>query len=63
MPVIQVHMIEGRTETQCQDFIRGITEVAITTLGVDRQSVRVMLIEHPKTHYAIGGKTALELGR
>jgi 4-oxalocrotonate tautomerase len=63
MPIIHVHLIEGRTDEQKARLIRALTDAAHEAVGAPRESVRVLLIEMPKTHFGIGGKTALELGR
>lgn len=63
MPVMQVYLIEGRTPEQKEAFITQVTEAAVSALGVERSSVRVMFLDVPKTDYAIGGQTAKALGR
>jgi 4-oxalocrotonate tautomerase len=63
MPIIHVHLIEGRTDEQKARLIRALTDAATEAVGAPRESVRVLLIEMPKAHFGIGGKTALELGR
>ncbi|MBB5410469.1 MULTISPECIES: 2-hydroxymuconate tautomerase [Paraburkholderia] len=63
MPIINVHLMEGRTDEQKARLIGALTDAAIESIGAPRESVRVLLIEIPKTHFGIGGKTAFELGR
>lgn len=63
MPVMQIYLIEGRTQEQKEAFITDVTDAAVNALGVDRSSVRVMFLDVPKTDYAIGGQTAKALGR
>ncbi|NUO84925.1 MAG: 2-hydroxymuconate tautomerase family protein [Cupriavidus sp.] len=63
MPVIQVYMIAGRTPEQKAAFITQVTDAAVSALGVEPSSVRVMCLDVPKTDYAIGGHTASALGR
>lgn len=41
----------------------AVRRVAMQVFDLPKESVRIMITEHPKTHYAIGGKTALALGR
>lgn len=36
MPIIQVHLMEGRTDSQKQDMMRRVTEAVVETLGVPR---------------------------
>ncbi|WP_168787551.1 2-hydroxymuconate tautomerase [Paraburkholderia aromaticivorans] len=63
MPIINVHLMEGRTDEQKARLIGALTDAAIESIGAPRESVRVLLIEIPKTHFGIGGKTASALGR
>lgn len=63
MPVMQIYLIEGRTQEQKEAFITEVTDAAVNSLGVDRSSVRVMFLDVPRTDYAIGGQTAKALGR
>ena len=62
MPIIQVNMLEGRTVEQKRKLCAGITEVVVSSLGVQPEQVRVMIHELGKDEYAIGGKTAAERG-
>jgi 4-oxalocrotonate tautomerase len=63
MPIIHVHLMEGRTDEQKARLIAALTDATIESVGAPRESVRVLLLEVPKTHFGIGGKTARELGR
>ncbi|GGO84163.1 tautomerase [Marinobacterium nitratireducens] len=63
MPVIQVNMIEGRSEKQKEALIQELTEACYKAISAPHESVRVLINEIPKKHYGIGGKTAEKLGR
>jgi 4-oxalocrotonate tautomerase len=63
MPIMQVFLMEGRTDEQKARLIAALTDAAVESIGAPRETVRVMLTEMPKAHFGIGGKTALELGR
>jgi len=63
MPIMQVFLMEGRTDEQKMQLIRALTDAAVKSIGAPRESVRVMITEVPKTHFGAGGKTAVELGR
>ena len=41
MPIIQVNMMEGRSEEQKRDLILKITDAAVAALGAPRESVRI----------------------
>ncbi|WP_316154794.1 2-hydroxymuconate tautomerase [Cupriavidus sp. BIC8F] len=63
MPIMQVFLIEGRTDEQKARLIRALTDAAVEAVGAPVETVRVMIIEVPKAQFGIGGKTARELGR
>lgn len=63
MPIMHVHLIEGRTDEQKARLIEALTQAAVDAIDAPRESVRVLLSEVPKTQFGIGGKTAQALGR
>lgn len=63
MPIIQVHMMEGRSDAQKEAVIAEITEAMVRAVGAPRESVRVLINEMPKQHFGIGGQSAIHLGR
>ncbi|PRY85246.1 4-oxalocrotonate tautomerase [Donghicola tyrosinivorans] len=56
MPVIQIHLMEGRTTAQKQALMREVTRAAAETLGVSPQSVRILLQELQSGHFAVAGE-------
>ncbi|MDR2013362.1 MAG: 4-oxalocrotonate tautomerase family protein [Rhodanobacter sp.] len=63
MPIMQVFLLEGRTDEQKARLISALTEAAVESIGAPRETVRVIITEMPKTHFGIGGKTAAERKR
>ncbi|MDW3689041.1 2-hydroxymuconate tautomerase [Cupriavidus sp. CV2] len=63
MPIMQVFLMEGRTEEQKARLIGALTDAAVESIGAPRETVRVLITEMPKAHFGIGGKSARELGR
>lgn len=63
MPIIQVHMMEGRTDGQKEAVIREVTEAMIRAVGAPKESVRVLINEMPKQHFGIAGESAKAKGR
>ncbi|EGZ49894.1 4-oxalocrotonate tautomerase [Neisseria sp. Dent CA1/247] len=63
MPIIQVHMMEGRTDEQKEAVIREVTEAMVRAVGAPKESVRVLINEMPKQHFGIGGESAKAKGR
>jgi 4-oxalocrotonate tautomerase len=63
MPFAQIYLLEGRTEEQKRRLIEKVTEALVETVDAQREAVRVMVVDVPKTQWGIGGKTAKDLGR
>ncbi|BBB28632.1 4-oxalocrotonate tautomerase [Neptunomonas japonica] len=63
MPIVQVNMLEGRTDEQKEALIREITEAMVRSISAPRESVRVMINEMPKQHFGIGGNSVKKMGR
>lgn len=63
MPVMIVHMLEGRSQEQKERFIEALTKAAEDTLDSKPESVRVLLQEMPKEHFGVAGASMKKLGR
>jgi len=63
VPLIHVELLEGRSPERKRELIEALTETVERVLGARRESIRVVLLEIPKVHWGIGGKSAEELGR
>ncbi len=63
MPIMVVHMMEGRSEAQKEKFIAALTDAAEASLQAPRETVRVLIQEMPKENFGIGGTSAKKLGR
>lgn len=61
MPIIQVNMLEGRTVGQKRAMIAAVTDAIVDSLGVRRESVRIMINEMHPEHFALAGTSAGEL--
>ncbi|WP_240417235.1 4-oxalocrotonate tautomerase [Paenibacillus periandrae] len=55
MPIIQVQMMQGRTEEKVKALIVNITDTVAETLEVPKERVRVIVTEVPKSHWGIAG--------
>lgn len=60
MPLIQATIMEGRTQEQKEAFYKGVTQVAVETLNVRPEQVRVIINQVPTEHWAIGGISVAE---
>lgn len=63
LTIIQVFMMEGRTEEQKARLIAMLTDATVNAFGVNGDSVRVLLHDMPKINVGIGGRSAKALGR
>lgn len=62
VPLLQVHLIQGRSPEVKAELVRGLTEVVERTLGSDPQRIAVLVTEYAEGHWNVGGE-ALELGQ
>lgn len=60
MPIIQVNLLEGRTVAQKRAMIAAVTDAVVDSLGVKRETVRIMINEMQAEHFALGGVSAGE---
>jgi len=56
MPLVQVHMAEGRTSEQKRALMDAMTDAMVEHLGAPRESVRVWIAEFPDTDFMAGGE-------
>lgn len=56
MPVIEVTLIEGRSVDKKVKMIKAVTDAVVETLDAPRESVRIIIREVPKWHFAAGGE-------
>jgi 4-oxalocrotonate tautomerase len=57
MPIAQINILEGRTDDQKEMLIREVSEAISRSLGAPMESVRIIINEMPKHHFAIAGKS------
>ena len=56
MPLVIVKMLAGRTGEQKRQLAQEITEVVSRVAGAPPDKVDVIIEEHPREHWATGGK-------
>lgn len=61
MPLIQATILQGRSTEQKNAFFARVTQVAVETLNVKPEQVRVVINEVPAEHWAIGGVSKADL--
>jgi 4-oxalocrotonate tautomerase len=58
MPIIEMHLLEGRTVEQKRKAAAAITAAAVASLGVRPEQVRILITEHGLENFSVAGKTA-----
>ncbi|GAB3628347.1 2-hydroxymuconate tautomerase [Pandoraea terrae] len=60
MPIIQIHLLEGRSVQQKRDLVADITAAVTGALSVRPEQVRILIDEVSAEHFAVAGQTAQE---
>lgn len=55
MPIIEMHMLEGRTTEQKSAVAAAMTEAVCTSLGCPPETVRILITEHREAEFYVGG--------
>lgn len=63
MPLIQATILQGRSPEQKNEFFARVTQVAVETLNVKPEQVRVVIHEVAPEHWCIGGLSKAELDK
>lgn len=63
MPFAQIYLLEGRTEDQKRAVIEKVTDALSDAVGAKRETVRVLIVDVPKSNWGIAGQSAKDLGR
>ncbi|MGI9606670.1 MAG: 2-hydroxymuconate tautomerase [Acidimicrobiales bacterium] len=56
MPLVNVHMAQGRTVEQKKALMEAITQAMEAHAGAPRESIRVWIDEFPNTDYMAAGE-------
>jgi len=55
MPVIHIHMFEGRTLDQKRKLVASVTDAVVKSLDSKPETVQILIHENPKTNVAAAG--------
>lgn len=58
MPIIEMHLMQGRTNEQKRAVAEAVAEAVTRTLGVGPETVRLLITEHTCEEFSVGGVTA-----
>ncbi len=57
MPIIEMHLMEGRSAEQKSSAAVAITTAVSQALGVSPETVRILITEHRGDEFYVAGKT------
>ncbi|MCY1496637.1 4-oxalocrotonate tautomerase family enzyme [compost metagenome] len=57
MPIIEMHMVAGRTNEQKSRVAAAVTEAVCASLDCQPETVRILITEHGKEEFYVGGMT------
>jgi 4-oxalocrotonate tautomerase len=60
MPIIQVHIMEGRTVDQKRRMVAEVTQAVVRSFDVGPEAVRILIHELIPENYSLAGTTAGE---
>ncbi|ASE36020.1 MULTISPECIES: 2-hydroxymuconate tautomerase [Staphylococcus] len=55
MPIINVKLIEGRSDEQLKDLVTEVTNAVEKSTGANREAIHVIIEEMKKEHYGVAG--------
>jgi 4-oxalocrotonate tautomerase len=60
MPVVHIHMFEGRTEGQKSAIVKGVTKVLSEVADIPASATTVVIHDTKRSNWAEGGVLASE---
>lgn len=57
MPIIEMHMVTGRTDEQKQRVAAAVTVAVSSSLDCPPETVRILITEHGQEEFYVGGLT------
>jgi 4-oxalocrotonate tautomerase len=60
MPIVNLQILQGRSEEKIAEVIQNITNTVSETLDAPKETIRVIVTEVPKTHWGRAGKPMSE---
>jgi len=60
MPLVEIHMLEGRTDQEKKALLDEVTEAVRRSLGAPLSSIRVWIQEFSPREYMVAGQLQTE---
>ena len=58
MPIIEMHLLVGRTNEQKRRVAAEVAQATARALGCNIETVRILITEHHTEEFSVGGVTA-----
>jgi len=55
LPILQIHLLQGRTLEQKKRLVKEVTEAVCRSLDAQPEQVRIILAEMAREEYSIAG--------
>lgn len=55
MPLVEIHLLEGRTDEQKKALLEDVSEAVQQSIGASKESIRVWIQEFSRKEYMAGG--------
>lgn len=55
MPIINVKLLEGRSDDQLKNLVSEVTNAVEKTTGANREAIHVVIEEMKPNHYGVAG--------
>lgn len=55
MPIVNVKLLEGRSDEQLKNLVSEVTDAVEKTTGANRQEIHVVIEEMKPNHYGVAG--------
>ncbi len=57
MPILNIALIEGRSDEQKEDLIKKVTDACVSALDVKPETVRILLTDISAQHFGVAGES------
>ena len=58
MPIIEMHLLEGRTDEQKRKVASAVANAVVEALDVRPETVRILITSHNSEEFSVAGVTA-----
>lgn len=55
MPIVNVKLLEGRSDEQLKNLVTEVTNVVEKTTGANKDAIQVVIEEMKASHYGVAG--------